>query len=196
MPPETPDTLMAIPQQVSMGIKILVVQLASDDMREMTGEAGAPAATVPLVADPEECRSHNFAETLRNVCLKLQWGLDQENSRAASQTHREHRLPVLLLEAIAIALINQIRAGTPTGWTTARSNRRSLILFTKMPSHSHKGAVKAQSVATRVATACKRQECRQQLIHPDFETHRQSHPKSETEGASGPTKWTSVQQKL
>ena len=33
-------------------------------------------------------------------------------------------------------------------------------------------------------------------IHPDFETHGQSHSKSETEGTSGPTKWTSVQQKL
>ena len=34
------------------------------------------------------------------------------------------------------------------------------------------------------------------LIHPDFETHGQSHPKSETEGTSGPTKWTSVREKL
>ena len=33
-------------------------------------------------------------------------------------------------------------------------------------------------------------------IHPDFETHGQSHPKFETEGTNGPTKWTSVQQKL
>ena len=39
-------------------------------------------------------------------------------------------------------------------------------------------------------------ECRQQLIQPDFETHGQCHPKSQTEGTSGPTKKTSVQQKL
>ena len=31
---------------------------------------------------------------------------------------------------------------------------------------------------------------------PDFETHWQSHPNSETEGSNGPTKWTSGQQKL
>ena len=39
-------------------------------------------------------------------------------------------------------------------------------------------------------------ERRQQLIHPDFETHAQSHPKSKTEHTRGPTKWTSVQQKI
>ena len=39
-------------------------------------------------------------------------------------------------------------------------------------------------------------EHEQQSIHPHFETHGQSHLKSETEGAIGPTKWTSVQQKL
>ena len=33
-------------------------------------------------------------------------------------------------------------------------------------------------------------------IHPDFETHGKSHLKSKTESTSGPTKWTSVQQKL
>ena len=31
---------------------------------------------------------------------------------------------------------------------------------------------------------------------PGFETYGQGHPNSHTEGTSGPTKWTSVQQKL
>ena len=39
-------------------------------------------------------------------------------------------------------------------------------------------------------------ERRRRSIHPDFKTHGQSHPKSEAEGTSGSTKWTSVQQKL
>ena len=30
----------------------------------------------------------------------------------------------------------------------------------------------------------------------ELETHGQNHPKSETEGTSGPTKWTLVQQKV
>ena len=37
-------------------------------------------------------------------------------------------------------------------------------------------------------------EHRQRSSHPDFETHGQSHPKSETEGTSGRTKWILVQQ--
>ena len=37
---------------------------------------------------------------------------------------------------------------------------------------------------------------RRRLIRPDFETYGQSHPKFETEGNSGPTKWTLVQQKF
>ena len=40
------------------------------------------------------------------------------------------------------------------------------------------------------------QECRWWLIHPDFETHGQSHLKSETGSTSGPTKLISVKQKL
>ena len=34
-----------------------------------------------------------------------------------------------------------------------------------------------------------RAECRQQWIHPGFETHGQSQPKSKTESTSGSTKW-------
>ena len=37
-------------------------------------------------------------------------------------------------------------------------------------------------------------DCKQQSIHPDFETHRQSHLKAGIEGTSGPTKWIPVQQ--
>ena len=33
------------------------------------------------------------------------------------------------------------------------------------------------------------------MLNPPFKTHGQSDPKSQTEGTSGPTKWTSVQPK-
>ena len=35
-----------------------------------------------------------------------------------------------------------------------------------------------------------------ECIHTDFKTHGQSHTKSETEGTSGPSKFTLVQQKF
>ena len=33
------------------------------------------------------------------------------------------------------------------------------------------------------------------MLNPPFKTHGQSDPKSQTEGTSGPTKWTLVQPK-
>ena len=45
---------------------------------------------------------------------------------------------------------------------------------------------------------CVALSCRGQILayHPGFETHGQSHLKSKTDGTSGPTKWTSIQQKF
>ena len=42
--------------------------------------------------------------------------------------------------------------------------------------------------------AAKIKEHRRRCLHPGFKTHGQSYLKSETEGASGPIKWTYVQE--
>ena len=62
---------------------------------------------------------------------------------------------------------------------------RPLCVHLRTPSLTfHRCTVPADTVVGR----------EQKSIGNDFETHRQSHPKSETEGTSSTTIWASVQQ--